>query len=352
MSAYPEIIVQIPLISQAEAKFGRQNAFRTVYFGEWVPFSIKQLGSDDAPVFARWDYMGGWADEREVMGREIVRVFEDQFYRPYRGDGVRLKSPHFDTSCLEEWTDKWKSPLFAIAARGGDDERKSALVEFIKGELPELSPKDAKQIQAHTLDAEKERLQNLGSALIIVDGKVWERCNEPVLALDYKSAYTNASANVNVVFTTESTDTVELFRLDDREGLLDFLRLVRKGRQANIVDDAANIEIELPQVISAEPERQAFIRVSKKIADGAEETIIAYGREATNAWFDLKEAVETAVKDRDGFDVDELLDTLRRFGVAHAKNQPLGNDYYSDRVELYANRIENRPLRSNHNRIR
>jgi hypothetical protein len=352
MSAYPEIIVQFPLISQAEAKFGRQNAFRTVYFGEWVPFSIKQLGSDDAPVFARWDYMGGWADEREVTGREIVRVFEDQFYRPYRGEGDRLKSPHFDAACLDEWTGKPKSPLFAIAARGGDDDRKEALIEFIKGELPLLSLKDAKQIQAHTLDAETERLQNLGSALILVEGKVWERCSEPVLALDYKSAYTNASAHVNVVFTKDSTDTVELFRLDDRDGLMDFLRLVRKGRQAEIVDDAAHIEIELPQVISAEPERQALIRVCKKIVEGAEDSIIAFGREATNAWFDLKEVVSTAEKDRDGVNLDDVLDTFRRFSVSHTKNQPLGNDYYGDRVELYANRIENRPLRSSHNRTR
>lgn len=354
MSEYPEITVQLPLIWQAEAKYGRQTSFRTVYFAEWMPLSVKQLGSDDAPVFARWDYMGGWADEREVKGREIVRVFEDQYYRPYRGEGDRLKSPHYDTTCLDDWGNSAKSssPLFAISARGGDDERKAALIEFVHGELAELSPKDARQIQNSSLEIETERLQKLGDALLIIDDKVWERCNEPLLALDHKGSYTNATAYVNVVFNAQSTDTVELFRLDDREGLDDFFRLFRKGRQSNIVDDAANIEIELPQVVSAEPERQALIRICKKIAEGAEDTILAYGRKATNAWFDLKEAVATADKDQSGFDLDDLLDTFRRFASSHAENQPFQNDYYGDRVELYANRIENRPLRSSHNRIR
>lgn len=354
MSEYPEISVQIPLVSQAEAKYGRQTAFRTVYFTEWTTFSVKQLGSDDAPVFARWDYMGGWADEREVKGREIVRVFEDHFYRPYRGEGDRLKSPHYDTACLDDWanTTKPSSPLFAIAARGGDDERKSALIEFLNGELTELSPKDARQIQNSTLEIETERLQKLGDALLIIDGKVWERCNEPLLALDHKGSYTNATAYVNVVFNAQSTDTVELFRLDDRDGLDDFFRLIRKGRQSNIVDDAANIEIELPQVVSAEPERQALIRVCKNIAERAEDSILAHGREATNAWFDLKEAVTAADHDLFGFDVDDLLATFRRFAVTHTQSQPFQNDYYGDRVEVYSNRVENRPLRSSHNRIR
>ncbi|TLX16324.1 hypothetical protein [Rhizobium sp. MHM7A] len=356
MSDYPEVVVQIPLISQAEAKYGRERAFRTVYYGEWVPFSLKQLGSDDAPVFARWDYMGGWSDAREVKGREIVRVFEDQFYRPYRGDRNRLASPHYDTSCLEQWGDTGErtTPLFAIAALGGDD-RKKALSEFVNGELSALSPQDAKEIREHTLDAEATRLKTLGSSLIIVDGKVWERCNEPLLALDYHMAMGNSSVDVDVVFGGESTDRVELFRLNDREGLLDFLRLIRKldnpHRQAPIVDNAANIEIELPQVISAEPERQSLLRVCKKIIAGAEDSILAHGKATTNAWFDLKAVVEAAEKDRD-VELDEVLDVFRHFAAAHAKTEPLGNNYYEDRVELYANRIENRPLKSAHRRTR
>ena len=354
MSEYPEITVQIPLVSQAEAKYGRQTSFRTVYFGEWAPFSIKQLGSDDAPVFARWDYMEGWADEREVKGREIVRVFEDQFYRPYRGAGDRLKSPHFDTNCLEDWANPRKpaSPLLSIAALGGDDERNKALIDFVSGELPVLSPNEAREIQNHTLAVEVERLQNLGDVLVIIDDKVWERCGEPLLALDHKGSYTNSTAYVNIVFNAESTATVELFRLDDREGLVDFIRLIRKGRQSQIVDDVANIEIELQQVISAEPERQALVRVCKKVAEDAEESILAYGREATNAWFDLKETVTSAVKDLEGFDIDDLLETFRRLAAAHTRNNPYGNDYYGDRVELYANRVENRPLKSGLNRTR
>jgi hypothetical protein len=360
MSDYPEIIVQIPLISQAEAKYGRERSFRTVYYGEWVPFSVKRLGSDDAPVFARWDYMGGWSDAREVRGREIVRVFEDQFYRPYRGDSNRLASTHHDTSCLEQWgnTGQRTTPLFGIAAMGGDDDRKEALNEFVSGGLAVQSPLEAKEIKEHTQEAEARRLSDMASSLIIVDGKVWERCNEPLLALDYHAPYGNSSVDVDVVFGGVCTDRVELFRLDDRDGLLDFLRLVRKlddpRRQARINENAANIDIELPNVISAEPERQSLLRVCRKIIADAEDSILIYGRDATNTWFDLKEVVATAEKHRDSVDLDEVLDTFRRFAIAHAKGQPpgIGNDFYGDRVEIYANRIENRPLQSSHHRIR
>lgn len=68
MSNYPELVVQIPLISEAEARYGRERSFRTVYYGEWLTFPIKQLGSDDAPVFARWDYMG--AGQTNVKSRD------------------------------------------------------------------------------------------------------------------------------------------------------------------------------------------------------------------------------------------------------------------------------------------
>lgn len=352
MSDYPEIVVQIPFISQAEAKYGRERAFRTVYYGEWVPFSMKQLGSDDAPVFARWDYMGGWEDEREVKGREIVRVFENEFYRPYRGGNNRLSSPHYDTSCLDQWghSGARTTPLFEIAARGGDDDRKEALIEFVNGELAAQSPLQAKEIKDHTKDAEIERLSTLGSSLIIVDDKVWERCNEPLLALDYHTTMGNSSVDLDVVFGGESTDRVELFRLNDRDGLLDFLRLVRNLddplRRAPIIEKAANIDIELPQAISAEPERQSLLRVCEKTIASAEDSVLSHGRDTTNAWYDLKDVVAAAEQDCEGGDLDEVLNVFRRFAAAHAKSEPLGNSYYEDRVELYANRIESRPLKS------
>lgn len=286
-----------------------------------------------------------------------MRVFENAFYRPYRGEFNRLSNPHYDTDCLDRWghSGSRTTPLFEIAARGGDCNRKEALDDFIRGELAALSPLEAKVIRDHTKDAESSRLSTLGSALVIIAGKVWERCHEPLLALDYHTAMGNSSGDVDVVFGGVSTDRVELFRLDDREGLLDFLRLVRiladPRRQAVINDNAANIDIELPQVISAEPERQSLLRVCKKVISDAEDSILVYGRDATNAWFDLKEVVAAAENDRDSVDLDEVLDTFRRFAIAHAKFHQLGNDYYGARVELYANRIENRPLKSNHHRI-
>lgn len=356
MNDYPVITTPIPLIYQAQAKYGKERNFRTVYYGEWVSFPVKELGSDDAPVFARWDYMGGWSDNREIKGREIVRVFNDAFYRPYRGPASkRLVMPHLEPEALNQWNEQF-NPLYDISAAGGDGDRRVALKEFLRGELKDQSPLDAREITDLTRDAEISRLEGLDGALILIDGKIWERCDEPVLALNYHTSMGNSTVDVDILFGGQSTDKVEIFRLDDRDGLLDFLRLLRNlddpRREARINENAANIEISIPEALKAEPERQAFLRLCEKTVKQSENDVLQRGREVTNAWHDLNDILNNSKTDIRSTDIDEAFSTFKRFCEEYAKRDPLGNDHYSDRVALYASRIENRPIQSSDHRIR
>jgi hypothetical protein len=358
MSKHPMTTIQIPLVYQAQAKYGKERNFRTVYYGEWVPFPVKELGSDDAPVFARWDYMGGWPDEREVKGREIVRVFEGAFYRPYRGHAKRLTTPHMDTDALSQWNEH-SNPLYELAAAGGDQydgDRAKALKEFVSGDGNNLALSDAREIANDTRDKEITRLHELGDTIILIDGKIWERCPEPVLSLDYQHSSLNSSVHVGVLFGGSSTGKVELFRLDDRDGLIDFLRIARNlddpRRSGTIVDDVANIEILIPEALNAEPERQSLLRTCEIAINESASDVLRRGRDATNAWHDLDAIVKSAKTDLLAIDVDEALEAFRAFCTVYAETSPLGYDHYDDRVALYSNRIENRPIQSNHHKMR
>jgi hypothetical protein len=356
------LIVDAPLVWQIEAKTGREKNFRTYFQGGWNPVSIRRIGNVEAPVVASWFYMGGWSDERQVTGREIVRIHDNAFFRPYRGTGDRLANSQSDEDALNIWVNRTvQNPLLAKLESSLDFPLGVSLKQITHGTFVSANLDGAKETGNSSKDAALARLEKIAEDILIIDGKLWERCDEPVLALNHNGFFINPQRNafnrqltVSIVFNHEPPRQTEIFRLDDLDGIDAYLEFAFKQKargEGNLNVTASrtlnfdNLDVALPQALTATPEVATLHSIAQKMLAELSENGITRGRAFANAWHDLKDAMDANIED-----LDELCQLAINLSNAQGDTDPLQNFYYADAVPLVHQRISTRPTQSFANR--
>lgn len=122
--------------------------------------------------------------------------------------------------------------------------------------------------------------------LILVDGKPWVRCEEPIIELrGWRDA---ASLQVKVPQLNERCWKEDYFRLDRLQDAIHHCRTHHSGLQLNLDLD---IEIVIPSAFTIEDDIDALYQAADALVDAAHYYLRLMKPEAGLAWFHLKDAI-------------------------------------------------------------
>ena len=170
------MLIRFPFLFDAVYNENGQEARR--YAGDWAEAEINEVDAEDAPLLC-----GVSGHSSDGMPYKFdIRKMGKTFYRPMMSVPHERYQPMWDGSDLlapddlAELSPLHRTRFFRPGGRQADD-RYDEIVEYVRSAAERPEP------VRHSRDEFLLAHRNAAAALVIVDGRVWEPCDEPRLAI-------------------------------------------------------------------------------------------------------------------------------------------------------------------------
>lgn len=290
--------LKIPFVYHAMAVPLGKRKPRLLSFCDETVVPVRDIVSADAPLVAIWTEYDQYIDERV---RRSLRVYGNALYRPRitveedTGDEIGV-SPHDLTGN-------------AITGEIGTQEDATSLRTYQDGGT-RLTPALCRSFEGDDRGETVERIVEAAHDLLVIDGKVWERADAPVVVLDIHALRDGRWTVASEVFTRreEFRRFMSMSRDAPRPPLvvgaeaLEMLALVSEREQERKRSGVPEFEMdEVPEnFCNFEFEREVAYS-AKLVIEAMSPSLARRSDEVIGAWVGLRqasEAVEAAADDR------------------------------------------------------
>lgn len=332
--------IEMPFAYRVRATTSRWRTPKDVVQLDFVAWNVPEVSSADAPVALEWEHVigGPHAMDRGQSYRQEVRVADGAFYTPFGTTGERADfTRRFPLAALPRRDNSHHTALrhfLDLLPYETDDPRMNALEEWFYGGVvcSELDDKKDVRIISSEEDLERKRAESTASRFLLIDGEVFIRVGEPKLTF---KAWTMPMPGVEVSMTFYSEDSALSvqedpwssparrlhFRADDYHSLED--HVATKGVHVHR-DEVRNVVVHMPQVLGFNATRELAYRTAMFALTAVEGEVGDVGRDAANAWYDVKDALTRFRDDGNSNMLEEtisqaipvLLEGMRAFGHA------------------------------------
>jgi hypothetical protein len=316
--------IEMPFAYKVRATTSRWKNPKDVVQVGFVAWDVPEIASRDAPLAIEWEHVvpAPQALNREETYRREVRVVGEEFYTPFGTTGNHANfAKKFDAAVLPRHRDNHYNRsinhIFDLWPYADTDLRMKALEEWFSYGVfcSELDNKNDVRIVLSEEEKERKLAEAICSRFLLIDGDVFIRVNEP------KIAYTawqlpHPGAGVSMTFHPEdlgpsgerdpwdSPARHLIFRADDYHSLEKHSIAKRVRIDRNEVRD---LVVHMPQVLGFDASRELSYRTAAFALNAVEDGLGHVGRKATNAWYDVKDALARFREDQQANMLDEII---------------------------------------------
>jgi hypothetical protein len=333
-------------VYQTTATQGRERKPREAMFGSHFDVDITFAADAEAPIALRYKKSDTIYDSDEPKQMEF-RVVDRQFYAPYDGDP--------DKSQFEILTDlsatKYNAnPLVRQSSHHQLAAHRWAFEKFGR-DLP--MSEEGYTILSSDRDEQERDLQATANRYLVVDGRIWRKCDYPVFNLTIDDDYPYKRAKV----TAETIDPFakkekgrpvkNLFKVDQFEFLLETAREslaeFHDQSKAYLRSEISDVEVLIPEAFWFNPDIEDFIGFAEYVLKDDEKELLRQGRAITNAWHDVSDAVIAVSRSRSDEDLEKLMQSLSTL-IDFKRSERYRNDTLINWFSDFEKRFENRPI--------
>ncbi|MCS4088512.1 hypothetical protein [Rhizobium sp. BK176] len=308
--------IQLPFIYAAEAVVGKKRNPQTLNYLGTVEADIREISADMAPVAVSWASTNGANRLHEV------RTFDGGFYVP--AAKLQRDAKKFPASMLSNISRMDEDAARGIAVMHGyplTDQAWHDIANFT-GPTPKGAPQvnDIKSLVSSEEDAERAKAEETAAGLVSIDGILFRRVEEPVIAVS--NHLLRGSPNVSVSVHTGARRFGKPIDLD--EGILvsdplntKFFPLTEMARALDVARDFGlpldiridgEPEIHIPVVFTFDAEFDAALRTVEYAFEGLKAGIARFDRATIEDWVVIRERWWTFLKNGDRSIIEDLAD--------------------------------------------
>ena len=299
--------IELPFTYMVSATTSRWKTAKRVVQLDFVAWDVPEVALADAPLALEWVHVvcDPLAQDRGQSFRREVRFVDGAFYTPFGTTGPRADYyMTFLAENLPRRDNAYHTTLrhfWDLLPHETNDPRMKALEEWFYGcsFSSELDGKNDVRIVSSDEDAERKWAEASASRFAVIDGRAYIRVGEPKLVFNVWQ-FPVPGAGISMTFTSENFvsaidgDTLGSparrlhFRADDFSCMEDHSMV--KGVPM-IREEVQNVVVHMPQTLGFNAARELAYRTALFAHSAGEPALGAIGRDAANAWYDLKDAL-------------------------------------------------------------
>jgi hypothetical protein len=341
-----KVTLTVPFVYQTTATQGRERKPRETMFGSHCDVDITFAADAEAPIALRYKEKDTIYDADQPKQTEF-RVVDNQFYKPYDRDPAKSEFELLSDMSLTRGN---SNPFIRHSAHAHLAAHRWGFERFGR-DLP-MSEEGCTVSSSDRQEQERD-LQSIADNYLVVEGRIWRKCAYPVFNLTIDNDYPYKRAKV----TAETIDPFakkekgrpvkNLYRVDQFEFLLesarDSLAEFHDQSKAYLSSDISDVEVLIPEAFWFNPDIEDFIGFAEYVLKDDEKDILRQGRDVTNAWHDVSDAVIAVSRSRSDEDLEKLMHSLSTL-VDFKRQQQYANDTLIDWFSDFEKRFENRPI--------
>lgn len=306
--------IKLPFIYWAEAVVGRKrNADTQNYLGV-VEAEIPEITPDMAPVAVAWD------SSNTANRPHQVRTFDDGFIVP--AAKLQRDANRFPAEMLTDISKLDEDAARGISVMLGHRLAEQAWHDMAKYTGPKASgvpqTKDIKTLVSSNEDAARAAAEEVAAGLVSIDGILFRRVQEPVIAVSNHlwrgtprvsvSIHTGSrrfGAPIDLDEAIHAGDPLntKFFPLTDMDRALEAAHSY--GNPVDVqIDGEPNVII--PAVFAFDPEFDAAARTAEYAVEGLKSGIARFDRPTIECWVDIRERYKTFLQTGDRSIIEDL----------------------------------------------
>lgn len=299
--------IELPFTFMVSATTSRWKTPKRVVQLDFVAWDVPEVALADAPIALEWEHVvcdPHARDEGRVCRRE-VRFVDGAFYTPFGTTGSRAdyyrtflaeNLPRRDTAYHTTLGHFWDLLPYET-----DDPRMKAMEEWFYGCAfsSELDGKNDVRIVSSDEEKERKWAEATASRFAVIDGRAYIRVGEPKLVFNAWElpmpgagmSMTFMPENLVLAFDEDALGSPARrvhFRADDFSSLED--HSIAKGVPVTR-GEVRNVVVHMPQTLGFNATRELAYRTALFAHSAGEPALGEIGRDAANAWYDLKDAL-------------------------------------------------------------
>jgi hypothetical protein len=341
-----KVTLTVPFVYQASGTQGRERKAREIMFGSHIDIEITFAADAEAPVALRYKESDSIYDADEPKQIEY-RVVDNQFYKPYARDPAKSEFELLSDMSLTKGN---SNPFIRHSAHAHLAAHRWGFERFGR-DLP--MSEEGYSVSSSDREEQERDLQNIADNYLVVDGRIWRKCAYPVFNLSIETDYPYKRAKV----TAETIDPFarkeagrpvrNLYRVDQFDFLLESaqesLAQHHDPEKTRLRSEISDVEVFIPEAFWFNPDIEDFIGFAEYVLKDDEKDILRQGRDVTNAWHDVSDAVIAVNRSRSDEDLEKLMQSLATL-VDFKREKQYRNDTLIDWFSDFEKRFENRPI--------
>jgi hypothetical protein len=289
--------IQFPFIYWAEAVVGRKRNADTLNYLGTVDADIPEITADMAPVAV------SWASTNSANRAHEVRIFDGGFYVP--AAKLQRDAERFPAAMLSDLSRMDEGASQGISVMLGHRLGEQAWHDLTKFTGPSArdipQPKDIKTLVSSGEEKARAAAEELAAGLVSIDGILYWRVQEPVIAVSNHRWRGTPAVSVSVHTGSRrfgaSIDLDETVLVSDPLNTK-FFSLSDIGRALDVADTYGNpvsVEIEgepdvlIPAALSFDPEFDAATRAAEYAIEGLKAGIARFDNPTIECWVAIRE---------------------------------------------------------------
>ncbi|MTH95218.1 hypothetical protein [Roseibium sp. RKSG952] len=301
-----------------------------MFFRDTVEFEIPECTGAEAPVAFKWTDKLGRSDFSKSVE---IRHFDDSLWAPegsYLGGGVeRHLAIDYVLKTLDP-EEGLRNPLFGY------------IRDVMKYDI--ANPCEFRFFDRGDRETERRKIEEMCKNLVIIDGMVWARTQEPFYTLrmgNYNSTY--LSYKISSCSILSEDPQVVFSALEFDEMVAHHTKLVAGGQEVVNLDDCERIEVLMPEAVMVDRKGPAILKAIKEVLDCDTADMKKWSTERLIQWAGVRDLGEALSSGEPGCDdLEALAIKAHSYACAHLRG------FCLDRFEAVFERFEALEIDFNH----
>jgi hypothetical protein len=326
--------VRIPVIYHVEVlKTRRHSKDVTIPVFSYVDCNIPIIDAAEMQIAAEYrneDAVGG----NVRVGFYGDAFYEEAYYEPWRhsGDKAQREKAFLPVETMLEFSSRhstFENPLLA----GLSDNRAG---DFRRGEIPEFNPDDYADYKKADVDEAIGKVLKNASRLVVVDGMVWRKVNEPFYIVSPPGFFSDTPPTFSVSHSPDHTGEKAqfMFSLNAWDAMED--ECTYRFRRGFDWGDKAKVYI--PEVFKLDMTNKVVVRNLRQALDIQYKEIGSAPIETMIAWGHFRDALRTTEESNET-SIQNALELAQAYS-----NFPEANSSAKDYIKDAARRWNMRPI--------
>jgi hypothetical protein len=329
---YPEGAMKLTIPFSYRASVTRRKCRNPedMFFRDAVEIEIPECTGAEAPVAFKWtDRLGRSDFDKSVE----IRYFDGEFWAPegsYLGGSVERHLPIDYVLKTLDPEEGLKNPLFGN------------IRDVMKCDIAD--PNEFRFFDQGDRETERRKIEEMCDNLVIIDGMVWTRTQEPFYTLrtgSWNSTYLSYKISSSFIFSEDPRFVFSALEFDDM--VAHHAKLEAGGQEVGNLDDCERIEVLMPEVVRSDRKGPAILKAIEEVLDCDTTDMKEWPTARLIEWAGVRDANESLSPDEP--DIDDLDAVAHK---AHSYARTHLRDFYLDRFEAVFERFEALEIDFNH----